>query len=267
MKIISWNINGYRSVTGQNPSRRFDKVTHDNKLFPFIESEKPDIICLQETKADREQILPELQTPEGYFGYYHSCRIKKGYSGVVTFTKSEPLAVNYHFGDEKFDIEGRLVETDHGDFSVLNIYFPKGETESERLNYKLEFYDFVTEYFVKQQNSGKKLIISGDFNTAHHEIDLARPKENINTSGFLPIEREKLDALVEKGFRDSFRLVNSESGHYSWWSNRGGARQKNIGWRIDYHFISESLAPRVKNAYILPDTHGSDHCPVVLELE
>lgn len=267
MKIISWNINGYRSITGQNPSRRFDKVTHENKLFPFIESEKPDIICLQETKADVDQINAELRCPPDYHCYYNSCRIKKGYSGVATFSKQKPINVNYKIGLEKFDAEGRVVSADFGDFINMNIYFPKGETDSERLLYKLEFYDFIIEYFEELHKSGKKLIISGDFNTAHFPIDLARPNENLNTSGFLPEERERLDELVKRGFRDSFRIVTDEAGHYSWWSNRGGAREKNVGWRIDYHFISEELAPRVTKSYYLPEIQGSDHCPVVLELD
>jgi len=266
LKIITWNINGYRAITGQNPSKRFDKISRDNKLFDFIYSQNPDIICLQETKADKEQIDESLRIPIGYFAYYHSCERKKGYSGVVTFTKIKPEKVNYKVGIEKFDVEGRLVETHFKDFILLNIYFPKGYTDSERLDYKMDFYEYIYKHLTKISKVNKNIIVSGDYNTAHNPIDLARPDENENTSGFLQIERDKLDKLVKMGYTDCFRHFIKEEGHYTWWSQRGRARENNIGWRIDYHFSSNSLKNKLKNCIQMPEIHGSDHCPVVLEI-
>ncbi|MFA6571532.1 MAG: exodeoxyribonuclease III [Bacteroidota bacterium] len=267
MKIVSWNINGYRAVTGQNESKRFDVVTKENKLFSYISAEKPDIICLQEIKADLEQITEELRSPKGYNSYFHTCSVKKGYSGVAIFSKTEPLELNNKFGKEKFDGEGRFLEVKFKDFTLFNIYFPKGYTDNDRLDYKLEFYDEFFRYIQKLLKKEKNIIISGDYNTAHHEIDLARPKENVNTSGFLEVERKKLDELVKLGFIDSFRMFDNKNGTYSWWSQRGRARENNVGWRIDYNFVSQSLKDKVKNAYIQPHILGSDHCPVVLELK
>lgn len=266
MKIISWNINGYRAITGQNPSRRLDSVTRENKLFRFIESEKPDIICLQETKASPEQINKELICPEGYEYFYSSSTGKKGYSGVAVFTKIKPLKFNFDLGVEKFDEEGRVIELHYDDFMLFNVYFPKGYEDSERLNYKLEFYDVFFNYVQKLNQKNKKIIITGDYNTAHHEIDLARPKENVGVSGFMPVEREKLDWIEGLGYVDAFRIVNNEGGHYTWWSQRGGAREKNIGWRIDYFFVSGNMVKQVKDCRHMPGTMGSDHCPVVLEV-
>jgi exodeoxyribonuclease III len=267
MKIITWNINGYRSISGQNPSKRYNKVTKKNTLFEYINNEKPDILCLQETKALPEQIDEALRVPEGYYAYYNSCQTKKGYSGVVTFTTREANKVNYKTGIEKFDVEGRLVELHFENFIILNIYFPKGYADSERLEYKLEFYDFILEYCNNLKKSKKYIIISGDFNTAHHSIDLARPEQNINTSGFMPVEREKLDKYIEFGFVDSFREIVKEGGHYTWWSQRGRARENNIGWRIDYHFCSKELKKSIIDSFLQPEVLGSDHCPVILEIK
>lgn len=264
MKLITWNINGYRSITGQNPSKRYDVVTKENKLFDYIEKEDPDIICLQETKADIKQIKEELICPHGYHYVYNSATSKKGYSGVVVFSKKEAVNCNLILGKDDFDAEGRFIELDFGEFSVMNIYFPKGYEDNERLFYKLNFHDYINNYIEKYKN--KALIISGDYNIAHKEIDLARPKENVGVSGFLPEERERLDQLVSLGFVDAFRQVNNEAGHYSWWSQRGRARENNVGWRIDYHFISQSLANSIKDVYYQPHALGSDHCPLVLEL-
>ncbi|MGA2298845.1 MAG: exodeoxyribonuclease III [FCB group bacterium] len=267
MKIITWNINGYRAATGQNASKRYDVITKDNKLFTYIEKEKPDIICLQEIKADLEQIDKDLQCPSGYQNFFHTCSVKKGYSGVAVFTKIKPLEVNNKFGIEKFDGEGRFIEMKFKDFILFNIYFPKGYTDSERLDYKLEFYDALFSYIEKLRKKGNKVIISGDYNTAHKEIDLARPQENINTSGFLPIERTKLDWMEQHNYIDTFRLFNEGNGFYTWWSARGRARENNVGWRIDYNWVSSDLKESVKKAYIQPEVQGSDHCPVVLELK
>ncbi len=267
MKIITWNINGYRAVTGQNSSKRFDKVTKENKLFKFIEDENPDILCLQEIKAEPAQILEELRTPNGYYSYYNYSKGKKGYSGVAVFSKIEPKVVNDSLNEERFDMEGRVLEVTYPNFSLFNIYFPKGYTDNERLQYKIEFYDNLFGYITKNYPKDHRLIICGDYNTAHKEIDLARPKDNINTSGFLLEEREKLDQMLELGFVDAFRQVNTEPNNYTWWSQRSGARDKNIGWRIDYHLISQNLKPKLINCTQRPDVMGSDHCPVILEID
>lgn len=266
MKIITWNINGYRSITGQNPSKKYDKVTKVNKLFEFVKNEKPDILALQEIKADVSQINKDLIAPEDYYYFYNTCKIKKGYSGVATFSKIKPLRVNDKMGIDKFDLEGRFLELHYDNFIHFNIYFPKGYTDHERLDYKLEFYDSFYNYLKRIMKNKKNIIISGDFNTAHTPIDLARPEENINTSGFLEIERKKLDELIAINFVDSFRLFNKEGGHYSWWSQRGRARENNVGWRIDYNFISNNIVNKTIDSYHITDQGGSDHCPVVLEI-
>jgi exodeoxyribonuclease III len=267
MKIITWNVNGYRAITGQNASKRFDKISKENKLFGFIEEEKPDILCLQEIKAEPSQILEELRTPEGYFSYYNYSKGKRGYSGVAVFSKIEPKIVNDSLGQERFDMEGRVLECTYDGFTLFNIYFPKGYTENERLSYKMDFYDNLFDYIKNNFPKEHKLIICGDYNTAHEEIDLARPKDNINTSGFLLEEREKLDEMLQLGFVDAFRQINSLPNHYTWWSQRSGARAKNIGWRIDYHFVSDSLITKLANCTQRPEIMGSDHCPVILEID
>ncbi len=236
-------------------------------LFDYINRQQPDVICLQETKAHREQIDEDKLAPDGYEGHWHSCSIKKGYSGVLTFTKIKPDKVNTEFSQPKFDGEGRFVELDFGDFVLMNIYFPNGTSGQARVEYKLGFYDALFNYAQSLRKKGKKVLICGDYNTAHKEIDLARPKENVGNSGFLPIEREKLDWVTGLGYVDSFRQFNKEGGNYTWWTARGGARDRNVGWRIDYHFVSEDLMPSVKNSYHQPDELGSDHCPIVIELD
>ncbi len=254
IKVVSWNINGIRSA-------------YKKGLREYIENEKPDILCLQETKAEPEQLTAEQRKPDNYSSYFHSCSVRKGYSGVATFSVKEPDYVRLGFGVEHFDGEGRVVQTDFGNLSLLNIYFPNGGRGDERVRYKLEFYDALFEYCGKLRHSGKNLLICGDYNTAHHEIDLARPKENINTSGFMPIERDKLDWMASNGYVDTFRLFNSEGGNYTWWDQKTRARDRNIGWRIDYHWVTEDIAPSVKNSYHQPNIMGSDHCPVVIELD
>lgn len=267
MKIISWNINGIRSINGQNPTRRFDEVFHENKLFPYIESQNPDIICLQETKAELEQIYEELRTPPNYSGWYHSCRRKKGYSGVITYSKIQAISVNNHIGEERFDEEGRIIEMDFGDFVLFNVYFPNGTAGDDRVNFKLDFYDALFNHAESIRKTGKNIIICGDYNTAHHPIDLANPKQNEMNSGFLPIERKKLDWVESLGYVDVYRQFEEGPGNYTWWSNRARARENNVGWRIDYFFVNKEFMPRVKDCYHQPDMMGSDHCPIVLEIE
>lgn len=268
MKIVSWNINGYRAVTGQNASKRFDKITKDNKLFQYIEKDNyPDIIALQEIKAEPEQIMEELRCPEGYFAYYNPSRGRKGYSGTLTLSKVEAKEVNLGIGIEKFDIEGRIIETVYNDLVHFNIYFPNGTSGDERLNYKMEFFAEFFNYVNRKYSQDSSVVISGDYNIAHKEIDLARPKENVNNSGFLPMERDFLDKVFnEMGFIDSFRFVNPHPEQYSWWSNRGRARENNVGWRIDYNAVTQGLKSSIKHAEIQMAVPGSDHCPVILEI-
>ncbi len=176
--------------------------------------------------------------------------------------------MNTSIGVERFDVEGRVLELDFDEFVLLNVYFPNGENaEQGRLAYKLEFYDALFEHCARLRALGRKLVVCGDYNTAHTALDLARPNENINTSGFMPVEREKLDAIVAQGYVDTFREVTSEGGHYSWWSYRRGACERNVGWRIDYHFITSELRSRLVSASIQSDVYGSDHCPVKLVLD
>ena len=229
-------------------------------------TEQPDIFCVQETKAEREQVPTDVWPPPGYRDYYHSCSVRGGYSGVATFTKIEPIHVNRNIDIERFDQEGRVMQTDFEHFTLLNVYFPNGGARDERLLYKLDFYDAFFEYCEGLRAQGKKLIICGDYNTAHHPIDLARPNENKKTSGFMDVERVKLYHIQELGYVDTFRLFNQEPEHYTWWDVKTRSRDRNIGWRIDYHWVTQDLVPNVVNAYHQPDQHGSDHCPVVLEL-
>jgi exodeoxyribonuclease-3 len=253
IKIISWNVNGIRASIKKG-------------LADYVINEQPDIFCVQETKAEREQVPTDVWPPPRYRDYYHSCSVRGGYSGVATFTKIEPIHVNRNIDIERFDQEGRVMQTDFEYFTLLNVYFPNGGARDERLLYKLDFYDAFFEYCEGLRAQGKKLIICGDYNTAHHPIDLARPNENKKTSGFMDVERVKLDHIQELGYVDTFRLFNQEPEHYTWWDVKTRSRDRNIGWRIDYHWVTQDLVPNVVNAYHQPDQHGSDHCPVVLEL-
>jgi exodeoxyribonuclease-3 len=254
MKIVTWNVNGLRAI-------------HKKGFADFLKTENPDVLCLQETKAHPKQIEEELRVPEGYFAEYHSCSIKKGYSGVVTFTKIQPERSTCGFGIEQFDQEGRVVQSDFGEFILFNIYFPNGAQSDDRDRFKMSFYDTLGEHLRSLKNSGRKIIVCGDFNIAHTELDIARPRENVMTSGFRPYEREKFSEFLKLGFTDSFREFTPDGGNYTWWSHRMGARERNIGWRIDYHCVSNDLMPRVKDVHQRPDVVGSDHCPVVLELD
>ena len=253
MKLISWNINGVRAAVKKG-------------LLDWLESEKPDILCLQETKAHKEQLTSEILEEHGYHTYWHSGE-KKGYSGVATFSREEPLYVQEGLGIEKYDIEGRVLLTEHENFLLYNIYFPNGQKDEMRLQYKLDFYDDLLPIINEQVESGHNVIVTGDWNTAHHPIDLARPRENVKTSGFMPVEREKLDIYVENGWVDTFRMFHDEGDRYSWWSYRFGVRERNVGWRIDYFFVNESMADLCLDADIHHDILGSDHCPVSLLLD
>ena len=252
MKLISWNVNGVRAVVKKG-------------FLDWLDQAQPDILCLQETKAHVDQLTAEILTDHGYNTYWHSGD-RRGYSGVATFCKEEPLYVQEGLGIERYDAEGRVLVTEHENFLLYNIYFPNGQKDNERLQYKLDFYDDLLPIINEQVESGNNVVVTGDWNTAHHPIDLARPKQNINTSGFMPIERKKLDMFVENGWIDTFRLFHQEGERYSWWTYRFGARERNVGWRIDYFFVNEGFLDNVEDADIHDEIMGSDHCPVSLEL-
>ena len=252
MKLFSWNVNGVRAIEKKG-------------LLDWLASESPDVLCIQETKAKFEQLPDSLQNLDGYFSYWHSAD-KLGYSGVATFSKKEPLHVQYGLGIDKYDKEGRVLITEFDNFLLYNIYFPNGQKDEIRLQYKLDFYDDLLEILDDQVASGNNVIVAGDWNTAHKEIDLANPKANANYSGFLPVERAQLDTYVNHGYVDSFRLFHDEPDRYSWWTYRFGARQRNIGWRIDYFFTNQEFADNISDADIHEDVMGSDHCPVSIEL-
>ena len=254
MKLISWNVNGIRAVAKKG-------------FLEWMQKESPDILCLQETKAHPDQLGFELTHIEGYDAYFSSSRVKKGYSGVVTYTKKEPIYTQEGFGIEKFDQEGRTMVTEFEDFILFNVYFPNGKASPERLMYKMEFYEAFLVHIEKLRKKGKKIVFCGDVNTAHHPIDLARPKDNEKISGFLPMEREWMDRVVAKGYMDTLREFHPEPNLYSWWSLRSAARARNVGWRIDYFFVVESLKSKLKDAFTMPEVMGSDHCPVGVELE
>lgn len=256
MKLISWNINGIRAFSKKNI------------LSGFINTYNPDILCFQETKAHIDQLTDEIINIDNYKSYFSS-GIRKGYSGVAVYTKEEPISVLTGFGlNPIFDQEGRILIMEFKKFILFNIYFPNGASRKERLDFKMDFYQELLIYLDKIDHKNKSIIITGDINTAHTEIDLARPKENKNTSGFLSIEREWIDKLIsEYHFVDTFRKFNSEPNWYTWWDTKTRARDRNIGWRIDYFFVNQSLQNNLKDAKILSEVMGSDHCPVLLELK
>ena len=254
MHLYSWNVNGFRALCG---SGRWDWFTRVS----------PDIVGLQEVKAEPDQIPEDYRRPPGYYSAWFAAAKKKGYSGTAVFSRVHPLAVNFDLPDPAWQGEGRLIHLELPAFHFFNVYFPNGQMNEERLRYKLGFYDAFLKHAQKLRKQ-KPIVVCGDFNTAHKPIDLARPKENENTSGFLPVEREWMDKFSARGYVDTFRHVHGdEPDMYSWWSFRSKARERNVGWRIDYFFVSKELLPKVKNAWIDVDVMGSDHCPVGLELD
>jgi exodeoxyribonuclease-3 len=253
LKLLSWNVNGLRAVQQKG-------------FLDWVGAERPDILCVQETRASAEQLPAELKEVEGYRAHFVAPADRKGYSGVGLYARLAPREVRGGFGVKKFDVEGRTQLADFGDFLLCNVYFPNGKSSPERLRYKLAFYDAFLARVDELRAMGERIIICGDANTAHKEIDLARPKENEKVSGFLPEERARLDRLLAAGFVDAFRIFHREPGQYTWWDLKTRARERNVGWRIDYFFVSEDLVPRVKRAYILKDVMGSDHCPIGLEV-
>ena len=255
MKIISWNVNGLRSI-GRNG------------FWKDILKQDPDILCLQETKAEAEQLPDEVRNPTGYHAYFASSKLRKGYSGVAMYTKEEPEKVEYGMGIKKFDDEGRTLVLYFKEFVLLNVYFPNGGGGPHRLEYKLEFYDVFLKFIDALQAGGKKVIFCGDINTAHEEIDLARPKENEKNTGFLPEERAWLDEVVAHGYVDTFRhFYPTKVGAYTYWDMKTAARDRNVGWRIDYFFVSADLMNKISGTKILAGMYGSDHCPLELLLK
>jgi exodeoxyribonuclease-3 len=252
IKILSWNVNGIRAI-------------YKKGFLDWFKEEKPDILCIQETKAQQEQLPDDLINVEGYHSYFSSA-VKKGYSGVAIYSKTEPESIKKGFSIEKFDSEGRILIAVYPEFTLLNIYYPNGKARQERLQYKMEFYDAFLKYVDKLKKKGINIIICGDVNTAHKEIDIARPKENEKVSGFLPEEREWIDKFISHGYLDTFRMFNQEPDNYTWWDQLTRARDRNVGWRIDYFYISENLKKKIKNAFIMPDVMGSDHCPIGIEI-
>jgi len=253
MNIISWNVNGLRAV-------------YKKGFMQWFMSVDPDILCLQETKSHEDQLPLDLRYIEGYHPFY-SYPERKGYSGVATFSKMEPKSVERTFPISDIGDEGRILITEFDSFHLMNIYFPNGKMSRERLEYKLDFYKIFLEQCSKLMNNGKEIIICGDVNTAHTEKDIARPRENEKVSGFLPEEREWIDRFIEAGLVDTFRLFNQDGGNYSWWDYKTRARERNIGWRIDYFFVSKGLQEKVKASYMLQDVMGSDHCPIAIEIK
>ncbi|MFO8061066.1 MAG: exodeoxyribonuclease III [Bacillota bacterium] len=252
MRIISWNVNGIRAIAGKG-------------FIEWIRSDDPDILCVQETKAHIGQLPAELTDLEGYYGYFAESE-RKGYSGVGLYSKDEPLEVDDSFGAPQFDGEGRVLVARYPDFVLLNVYFPNGKRSAERLRYKMDFYAEFLDFLGSLLREGDSVILCGDVNTAHRQIDLARPDENVNVSGFLPEERAWIDELVAAGFTDTFRMFDDGEGNYTFWSYITRARQRNVGWRLDYVFVSDDLKDRVEDAFILSDVRGSDHCPVGIEV-
>ncbi|MDO8804722.1 MAG: exodeoxyribonuclease III [Elusimicrobiota bacterium] len=253
MKILSWNVNGYRAVLKKG-------------FGEFLLSARPDLLGLQEVKASPAQLTPEDKEFAGYKSVWNPAE-RKGYSGVSAFYNKEPLSISSGIAEPRFDGEGRVITLEYRNFYFLNIYFPNGGQGPERLAYKLEFYEAFLEHIEKLRKNGKAVIFCGDVNTAHNEIDLARPKENAERSGFMPVERAWLDKLTGKGWVDTFRDRHPEPAQYTWWDYKTRARQRNVGWRLDYFFINREKASLIKDAFILPEVQGSDHCPVGITLD
>ena len=252
MRLVSWNVNGIRAVVR-------------NGFWEWLVADQADVVCLQETRIDPEQLTDQMRQPPNYHAHWHSAE-RKGYSGVATFCREAPLAVRHGFGPPEFDAEGRVLITEHPAFTLINAYFPSGQRSHGRVAFKLEFYEALLGFCGELRASGQRLVVCGDFNTAYQPIDLARPAQNKKTSGFLPEERKALGRWLERGFVDVFRHLHPDAEAYTWWTYRLNARARNIGWRIDYFLVDEELLPHVTDARILGDVTGSDHCPVELQL-
>ena len=251
-EIVSWNVNGLRAVMRTG-------------FTDWVERVKPDVLCLQEVRSMPDQLTARQLAPKGYTSFW-SPGVKPGYSGVATYTRREPLSVT-GLGKREFDDEGRVQAIEFPEYTVINAYFPNSQPERRRIEYKLAFCRAIRRYCNQLVKSGRHVVLCGDYNIAHEEIDLARPKANVNSPGFLPEEREEMTRFLKAGYVDTFRHFCKEPGHYTWWSYRSGARARNIGWRIDYHCINKELLPRLKGASILCEVTGSDHCPVAIKID
>jgi exodeoxyribonuclease III len=254
MRIITWNINGLRAVLGKGS-------------LDWLRSQAVDVFCLQEIKARPDQLEPgQLQQFDGYQAIWNPAQ-RPGYSGVATFTREAPLESRLGLGYPEFDVEGRVIVTRHPGFLLFNIYFPNGQRGQERVAFKLDFYARLLDLCDALHAAGEKIILCGDFNTAHNEIDLANPKSNEKTSGFLPEERVWVDHYLAHGFVDAYRALYPERVQYTWWSYVTFARKRNVGWRLDYYLVSQALMPQVKDVIIHDQVLGSDHCPVEIVLD
>lgn len=253
MKIVSYNVNGIRAAMNKG-------------FIDWLKQINPDIIGLQEVKANLDQIDATIFEDLGYEIYWYPA-FKKGYSGVAILTKIKPKSVKHGMDYSKYDDEGRLLQVDFEDFSFLTAYFPSGTTGDIRQTFKYEFLDDIYGYTQDLKKSNPNLILSGDYNICHKAIDIHNPKTNKNTSGFLPEERAWMDKFTESGFVDSFRKFNDEPDNYTWWSYRANSRAKNLGWRIDYHMATTSMENRLKSSIILAEAKHSDHCPILIEVE
>ena len=251
--IISYNVNGIRAAVRKG-------------FGEWLKETSPDILCLQESKAQPDQLVPEVLKPEGYHAYWYSAE-KKGYSGVAIFSKEEPLHVEYGCGIEAYDKEGRIIRADYEGYSVMSVYIPSGSSGDHRQAIKDVFLEDFYQYIDGLLKEKNNIIISGDYNICHKPIDIHDPVRNKKSSGFLPHERAWMTKFVDLGFTDSFRKFNQEPGNYSWWSYRGRARENNKGWRIDYQMVSSDLSDQCVGAGILPDVPFSDHCPITLDLK
>ena len=254
MKIVSWNVNGLRSLA------------KGDYWESFIKGTKPDIFCLQETKAAPEQLSSTFLSPPGFSAFFSSSQVRKGYSGVALYSKIEPFSVIYGMGIKEFDEEGRVIGAEYEDFWLVNAYFPNGGRGPERLDYKMRFYDAFLSFSEKLRRQ-KPVIFCGDVNTAHEEIDLARPKENEENTGFLPQERAWIDEVIDAGYLDSFRHFHPHTtGAYTYWDMKTAARDRNVGWRLDYFFVANEYIKRIKKSEIHSEIYGSDHCPLSITL-
>jgi exodeoxyribonuclease-3 len=253
MRLVSWNVNGIRAVAQKG-------------FLNWFERQDADLVCIQETKAHESQLDLFLKNPKGYQSYWHSAE-KPGYSGTAVYSRQEPLEVIEGLGISEFDLEGRVLQLDFGAFRLINAYFPNSQREHTRLDYKIAFCDAMIRHTEKLRAKGKHIILCGDLNIAHKEIDLKNPKENMNNAGFLPEERAWLDHFEKTGYVDTFRVFTKDPGHYTWWSYRPGVRARNIGWRLDYFWVNQEFQDRLLSVRHQPEVMGSDHCPVVLEIQ
>jgi exodeoxyribonuclease-3 len=254
LRVTTWNVNGLRAALGKG-------------IWKWIQSENPDVLCLQEIKTRPEQVASEFYDQFNISNIYWNPAEKPGYSGVATFTNLSPISVNFGIGKNEFDSEGRVILTKFPSFTIFNVYFPSGQRGHDRVDFKLDFYSHLLEVCDQMHKTNERIIICGDFNTAHNEIDLRYPKQNQKTSGFLPEERVWIDKYLSHGFIDIYRELFPERVEYTWWTYRMNARQKNVGWRLDYFLVSDSLVPTIKDVVIHGDVTGSDHCPVTLTIE